>query len=76
MLCVVDAEPSEVVGPWEIWCPHYWVREGALRLIEIGTEFNTPVGSTSTRTGALDLLGRRPLAGLGAAGTPLTLPRS
>jgi hypothetical protein len=32
------------VGPWEIWCPHWWVQEGCCRLIEIGTEFDTPVG--------------------------------
>jgi hypothetical protein len=44
MLCRVDAEPNEAVGPWEIRCPHWWVQEGACRLIEIGTEFDTPVG--------------------------------
>jgi hypothetical protein len=44
MLCRVDAEPNDVVGPWEIQCPHWWVQEGCCRLIEIGTEFDTPVG--------------------------------
>jgi hypothetical protein len=40
----VITEPSEAAGPWEIWCPHWWVQEGGCRLIEIGTEFDVPVG--------------------------------